>query len=156
MASLQIETERLRALGLILREKRGGRVFYRPELEHSAWQPIRELIRTTADPVEVLEDALAQVPGIQAAFVFGSFARGEAVEESDVDVLVLGEEIPSAQIGWAGLESSILLGRSVNICRLTREEIEARLALGSVFVKSILESPKRWIIGNEEVLPQAA
>ena len=155
-ASLQTELERLEKLGLIARERQNRKVVFHPRLAHPAWRPIRALIREFADPIEVLRDALSAVGGIEAAFLYGSFSTGDVHEESDIDVLVLGESIAPAGIGMAGLEASALLGRQVDICRYTRSQMEGRLALGSVFLRSVLEGPKRWIIGDRKALPEAA
>lgn len=104
----------------------------------------------------MVRDALVDVEGIEAAFIYGSFSTGEVREGSDIDVLVVGESIAPVEIGMAGLEASALLGRPVDICRYTRSQLGGRLAQGSVFLRSVLEGPKRWVIGDQDSLPKAA
>ena len=95
-------------------------------------------------------------PGVEGAFVFGSVARGEAREESDVDVLLLGEEIPRRELGRTLLEASALLGRDVNAVRYTRAEFADEAARGESFARRVARGPKRWIAGDERLLGRAA
>lgn len=156
IASLQTELARLVALGLILREKRGRYVLFKAHEEHPGWPALRELIRHFADPVEVLRDALAEVRGIDAAFLFGSFARRDAVGGSDLDLFLLGSDIDPAELGGATLASSVLLAREVNVCRYSTSALRERLGNGSGFLRRVLQGPKRWIVGSEQNLSEAA
>jgi predicted nucleotidyltransferase len=72
----------------------------------------------------VVEEAIAGVEGIEAAFVFGSFARGDARADSDVDVLVVGDSAAGARLGRKAAEASVLLGRPVEVRACTREKLQ--------------------------------
>jgi predicted nucleotidyltransferase len=86
------------------------------------------------------------------AFVFGSTARGEAREGSDVDVLVVREGIPRGELGRVSQESSAVIGRDVNIARYTPEELAADLGRGDAFLERVLSVPRMWITGNGRTL----
>jgi predicted nucleotidyltransferase len=58
----------------------------------------------------VVAEAIAPVEGVEAAFVFGSHARGDAREDSDVDVLVVSVA-PETSLGREAAEAS-LVGRA--------------------------------------------
>lgn len=152
MSSLNRELRRLETRGLVRREKIGGRVLYRAADDHPRWKALRHLIRDFADPAEVVEEAIAGVEGVEAAFVFGSTVRGDAREDSDVDVLVVGELDGESRLGHHAAEASILLGRPVEIRTYTREKLNRQLQAGNAVLRRILEGPKRWIIGDERLL----
>lgn len=156
IASLQAELARLVALGLVARQREGRRVIYCREARPEAWAAIRELIRVFADPVEVLREAFAGIPQIELAFVFGSCARGDAAPDSDVDVFVLGDGLDSARVGTAALEASVLIGRDVSLTRHTRQTLGDRRRRGSVFLRSVLNGPKHWIVGDARALRRVA
>ena len=156
MSSLHRELRRLEGRGLVERMEEGSRVRYRAAGAHPGWKAIRQLIREFADPAEVVEAALAGVEGIEAAFVFGSFARGDAREDSDVDVLVVGDRIAESRLGREAAEASVLLGRPVEIRAYTREKLERQLGTGNAVLRRILAGPKRWIVGDESRLRAAA
>lgn len=153
--SLQHEMARLEALGLVQRELDGRLVRYRAVAGHARWTVLREMVRQFADPAELLRVALADVPGLDAAFIFGSCARGDMHADSDIDVFVLGESMDmDSRLALAGgtLEASMLLNREVNVSRYTREKLEARRTGG--FLRSVLAGPKKWLVGDETLLTQ--
>lgn len=152
MSSLHRELRRLENRGLVERTDAGGRVLYRAAEAHPAWKTLRQLIRDFADPAEVVEEAFAGIEGIEAAFVFGSFARGDARDDSDVDVLVIGDLPPGAALGREAAEAAVLLGRPVEVRSYTREKLQRQLAAGNAVLRRILAGPKRWLVGGEGVL----
>lgn len=156
MSSLHRELRRLESRGLVERVADGARVHYRAVESHPGWAALRHLIREFAHPAEVVEEALAGMEGIEAAFVFGSFARGDARGDSDVDVLVVGDADAQARLGREAAEASLLLGRPVEIRAYTRERLERQMNAGSAVLRRILAGPKRWMIGDEQGLGVAA
>ncbi|MEK6814588.1 MAG: nucleotidyltransferase domain-containing protein [Nitrospirota bacterium] len=67
---------------------------------------------------QLLSSYLSNDPNIRMAFLFGSFDRGKASEESDVDVAVyLDDENAEGPI-WTDVER--LLGREVDLVVLNR------------------------------------
>ena len=156
MSSLNRELRRLESRGLVSRAEEEGRVFYRAVEEHPGWKALRELIRGFADPAEVVETGLAAVPGIDAAFVFGSFARGDARVDSDVDVMVVGDSADGAALGREAAEASVLLGRPVEVRAYTPDGLRRQLAAGNAVVRRIMAGPKRWIVGDETRLTTIA
>ncbi|HEX8694388.1 MAG TPA: nucleotidyltransferase domain-containing protein [Longimicrobium sp.] len=156
MSSLHRELQRLERRGLVERVAEGPRVLYRAAQAHPGWKALRQLIRDFADPAEVVEEAIAGVEGIEAAFVFGSFARGDAREDSDVDVMVVGDRVAEARLGRGAAEASVLLGRPVEVRTYTREKLERQLGAGNAVLRRILAGPKRWVVGDEDRLGTVA
>lgn len=77
---------------------------------------------------EALRAALAEEPGLAAAFLFGSVARSEATEASDVDVGLLFEESPPATFDGLRLDLQAtleqVLGRSTQIVVMNRAPVD--------------------------------
>lgn len=156
MSSLNRELRRLEGLGLVSRSAVQGRVLFTTAEEHPGWVALRELIRGFADPAEVVETGLAAVPGIDAAFVFGSFARGDARADSDVDVLVIGDSAAGAALGREAAGASVLLGRPVEVRAYTPESLRRQLEAGNAVLRRIMAGPKQWIVGDESRLAAAS
>jgi predicted nucleotidyltransferase len=157
--SLQTELARLERLGVIRRRPEGRLVRYELIEGNPRWRALRALIRELADPVDVVRNALADVPGIAAAFIFGSFARGDTREDSDVDVFLLGENIPERVLYRRTIEAGILLDREVNLVEMTRDDVARRIESGSSFIRNVLSGPKIWLAGSQEhfeVTPESA
>lgn len=138
--------------GLVERHEKGRRVCYCAVGETPRWNALRQVIREFADPVEVIEEALAGLEGLDAAFVFGSFARGDVRKDSDIDVMVVGRGFSVARLGRQAAEVSVLLGRPVEIRSYSREKLRKQLRAGNAVLRRILSGPKRWIGGDESRL----
>lgn len=152
--SLQHELARLLELGMIRRERDGRLMRYRRVADHPRWFVFRDLVREFAEPTTLLRTALVEVPGIDAAFIYGSFARGDMHPESDIDVFALGDALKDRDtrltLARGTLEASMLLDREVNVTRYTWDKLEARRTGG--FLSSVLAGPKTWLLGDEMVL----
>ncbi|HYR08538.1 MAG TPA: nucleotidyltransferase domain-containing protein [Longimicrobium sp.] len=156
--SLQHEMARLEALGMVQRERDGRLVRYRAIAGHPRWVVLREMVRQFAQPAELLRVALADVPGLEAAFIFGSCARGDMRVDSDIDVFAVGEgledRVPELALMAGTSEASMLLGREVNVTRYTAGKLNARRDTG--FIRSVLSGPKAWLVGDERLLTPSA
>jgi predicted nucleotidyltransferase len=151
--SLQRELARLESLELVSRTAAGGKVFYAPIWDHPSWRAIRILLREHADVADVLRDALSGVPGIQAAFIYGSTVRGDTRSDSDIDLFILEQGMPRVAISRATTEAQSLLDRTVDVMSYTPAKFARRLEGGSGFLTNVLAGPKQWLISNQEALP---
>src|ERR1700679_1478646 len=92
VGSVQSELLTLAEAGLIAPSQTGNQVFYRANRQHPAYTELHALLVKTAGIFHQLSQALAPLAeGIEFAFVYGSFSRGEETAESDVDLMVGGK-----------------------------------------------------------------
>jgi predicted nucleotidyltransferase len=103
--------------------------------------------------VPVVRDALASLKDIQLAFVYGSSVRGNTRADSDIDIMMIGNEEPSlSDMGEALLNMEGPLGRQVDLRFYTPEEFLRKLGEGYGLVPRVMQEPKLWIIGFERQL----
>jgi predicted nucleotidyltransferase len=151
--SLQTELVRLGELGVIQREASGRQVRYRVNEQSPRWRLVRELVRELADPTDVVRDALSDVSGLEAAFVFGSVARGTEIREgSDIDLFVLRGELAEDRFARRTIDAGVLLKREVNPVVMGAEELRDHVSKESGFLRAVLSEPKRWVAGDERAL----
>lgn len=150
--SLTAELTRLELLGVVRRRGDGRLVRYDLIESEARWKALRELIRQMADPADVLRNALADVPGVGAAFIFGSIARGDAREGSDVDLFILDAGLDEDRLARRTLDVGVLLRREVNVVQMTREQLADRITRGSGFIREVLRGPKLWVVHPEDEL----
>jgi predicted nucleotidyltransferase len=148
--SLQNELARLVSLGILIRETDGRRVRYQLDEAHPAWPHLRQLVRHLSEPADVLPFAVAEVPGVEAAFVFGSYAKDTAGAESDIDLFVLIDQADEPALLRQTMEAGVLLGREVNVISVTRDELEERAS--TPFFRDVLAGPKQWVRGSAAAL----
>lgn len=94
LATVQREVTRLAEAGYVRTRKVGPARLVRVETEHPLYDPVSRLVMATYGPLPALCAALAPIDGVEAAFVFGSWAARMEGEPgpfpADVDVLVVG------------------------------------------------------------------
>ena len=128
------EVRRLLAAGVITGTRVGRSVVVHPADDNPATVPLRQLLVVTHGPAPYLERALSGIAGIDAAYVYGSWAarwHGEVgTAPGDVDVLIVGT--PDRDAVYDALEGiDSVLGREVNVSFVT---------------------PERWASGDETFL----
>ncbi|MDP2956212.1 MAG: nucleotidyltransferase domain-containing protein [Longimicrobiales bacterium] len=141
------------ALGVLERAREGRLVRYSVVEDSRVWGAIRLMARDAKDPTPLLRAALADVPGIQTAFIFGSTADGTQRGDSDIDVLVLEDPTVDRkkmlrQIG----EVELLLRREINAVCYTPLSLAQRLGdrrhPAWSFVRSVITGPRRLLVGS--------
>lgn len=150
---VQRELGRLERAGLVIRTPRGRQVEYVPNVAHPAFRGLREALLRTLVLGEPIRKALESAEGVRLAFVFGSVARGEDQNGSDLDLMVIGD------LGLRDVAKLIVpvlrdLGREPNIVVLTAEEFGARASEGEHFVAAVLGEPKLWVLGDDSQLAE--
>jgi predicted nucleotidyltransferase len=136
------EVERLERAGLIQSARTGRERRVSPNRASPFYPELESLVRKAFGPVSVLRAALADVPGIEEAYIFGSWARrylgepGPAAQ--DVDLLVVGSaDLDRVYAACRAAEDE--LGTEVDFTVLSREEWE-RADTG--FVAAIRAQPR--------------
>lgn len=116
--SVTREVRRLLGSGLLRGEHVGRAVRLHPVEDNPATAPLRQLLIVTFGPSHLLGRALAGIPGIDEAYVYGSWAaryHGELGEApGDIDVLVVGDPARS-RVDEAVDAVERVVGREVNV-----------------------------------------
>lgn len=110
-------------------------------------------MRKTVGLADPLREALTPLAGeIDAAFVYGSVAKGTDSANSDIDLMLISDDLTYSDAFGSLEAASGALGRTVNPTILTSQEFRKRLAAKESFLTRVLEQPKMWIIGAEDAL----
>lgn len=116
--TVHAEAARLIAAGFIADSRRGNIHLIRAVGYSPITRPLTDLLAVTYGPLPVLTDLLAGVPGVETAFIFGSWAARYSGEygpvPNDVDVLVVGDADRDVLYDLAE-DARHLLGRDVSI-----------------------------------------
>ena len=151
--AVQRELARLEAAGLVTVNRVGKQKHYQANAASPVFEELRALILKTVGLADVLRTALAPLErDIQAAFVYGSIAKGQDTAASDVDLMVISDRLTHAEL-FATLESaSNQLGRKVSPTLYSAKELARRKKREQSFVTRVLAQPKLWLIGDERAL----
>jgi predicted nucleotidyltransferase len=84
--------------------------------------------------------------------VYGSVAKRQDTAASDIDLMVLSDELSYGDVFAVLEEAGQRLGRTVNPTILTHDEFRKRVKRKDAFLTRVLAQPKIWLIGNEDDL----
>lgn len=135
-ANLSRELSSLEREGLFLSHTRGRQKYFRLNRDYPLYQEYRRIVLKTAGAAGRLRELLANLAGVEQAYLYGSFARNRADAQSDIDVLVVGRPDP-AQLEMAITKLERQLDRDINYVLMSPREFTTRRAGGDSFLKDI-------------------
>ncbi len=148
-ASLQRELNRLATAGLVDAQAVGNLRRFQANPQSPVYAELVTLTRKTLGTVPVLRDALQPLqPNLQSAWVYGSVAKQADTASSDIDVMLVGNDLLLSQV-LATLEpAEAQLGRKINPSCYSLQEFERRRAEPDSFVNRVLSQPTLLLTGN--------
>ncbi len=151
-SSLQRELASLVSAGILRRRQEGRQVYFRPDPDCPFLPELRGLMTKTAGLVDVLQHALHPLVGkIECSFIYGSIARGEALSDSDIDLMVIGR-LGLAELAPRLAQAEQQTGRPVNPTLYTRAEWTRKVKSHHPFLQEVLRGPKLFLIGTADEL----
>ncbi|MFZ0964122.1 MAG: nucleotidyltransferase domain-containing protein [Terriglobia bacterium] len=152
LGAVQREVKRLAEAGILRRTVRGHQVYYQANPECPVFAELKGLVVKTAGAADVLREALAPLGGrIKVAFIYGSMARLQQKNASDVDLLVVGE-VGFGEVVAALRNAQELLHREINPTVYSPAEFRSKLMARHHFLSSVLRNEKVFVIGDEHEL----
>jgi predicted nucleotidyltransferase len=151
--AVQRELEKLTNAGILDLSVVGSRKVYRANQESPIFDELYRLILKTVGLLEPIRNALKQFSSkIVVAFVYGSVARSQDTAKSDVDLMILGQDVAYSEIYAALQKAEKVIRREVNPSLMTLNEWKDRRADRNAFVTKILGQPKLFVFGTEDDL----
>jgi predicted nucleotidyltransferase len=153
----QRELARLEDSGLIVARRIGNQKHYQANAASPLYSELRNIVLKTVGLAEPLRDALMPMASdIRAAFVYGSVAKASDQAGSDIDLMVVSDNLSYGDVFGALDKVSRNLGRTVNPTVYSAAEFSKRAKNENAFITRVLDGPKVWVIGTENDLPVAA
>ncbi len=136
------ELSRMVDAGFLHARSSGRNRYLRVNEQHPLYRPVSEILRYAYGPIAVLAPLLREVPGIEEAFVYGSWAArlfGEVgPDPEDIDVIVIGDRVDHAALDEAAEAAREQLRREVNPRAVSRRAWEEK---GDLFLRHLAERP---------------
>jgi predicted nucleotidyltransferase len=100
---------------------------------------------------ELLREALQPYAGkIKAASVYGSVAKGSDTARSDIDLMVIGDDLTYSDLYGALQSAESLLRRKVSPLFLSVKEWKRKASQKDSFSNKVKAQPKLFILGSEK------
>ena len=153
---VQRELKTLTEAGILNGEKRGHQTFYSVNKNNPIFPDLRNIVFKTFGVFGQVREALEPLEKkIKVAFIYGSFAKGDEVAGSDVDLFIVGRVSLSEAVSiLTPVEQHI--GREINPSLFSDEEFKEKFSQKNHFVRSVVKSDKEFIIGTEDELRRLA
>lgn len=148
-ASLQRELNRLVETGLVCSERKGNMRYFKAYEKSPVYPELVALTRKTLGIVPILQEALAPIsPKLHAAWIYGSVARQTDTAQSDIDVMLVGDDLFLGEVLELLIPVEAQLGRKINPNCYTVDEFERRLREPDSFVSRVLANPVLALVGG--------
>jgi predicted nucleotidyltransferase len=152
--AVERELSRLECSGLVNVQRIGNQKHYRANRTSPIFGELHSLVLKTVGLTEPLRHVLEPHTGkIKAAFVYGSVAKGSDTAQSDIDLMIIGEDLSYTELYEDLQKAEEVLGRPVNPNILTVKDWRRKLGQEGSFVSKISSQPKIFVIGSESDLP---
>lgn len=151
--AVQRELARLERSGLVIVRAIGNQKHYQANGDAPLFSELCAIVQKTSGLADPLREALRPFEAqIDAAFVYGSVAKGRDTAASDVDIMLISDELTYGDVFAALEDVGVRLGRPVNPTILSRKELAKRVKAESAFVTRTLSQAKVWLFGGKDAL----
>lgn len=147
--AVQRELKKLVSSGLVTIATVGRQKHYQANREAPIFDELRRIVVKTigtADPVRAALSALA--PRITRALVFGSVAKATDRTGSDIDLLVVADDLTLEDLFGVLAPAEAVLDRKVNPTLMSRQEYEKARRTPDSFVDRVLRGPTIPLLGD--------
>jgi predicted nucleotidyltransferase len=149
VSAIQRELEQLSRTGILLEAKRGNQRVFRANPDCPLHEELAGFAIKTYGIADLLREAVRPFHP-QEAFIYGSIAKKTDRAHSDVDVLVVGDDLDYSALMNACLDLQPRIGRAINVKVFRAEEYRRELAKPDSFVARVRAEPVIELIEGDK------
>ena len=150
-AGIKRELDNLVRIGLLAKEKGGVQEYYFANKKSPIFSGKKRLIFKTTGAQGAMKASLSRLKGVQAAFIYGSYAKGTEKEDSNINLMVIGQaNITELNDMVMSLEEK--LQREIDYLVFDEQEYRKRKELKDPFIRELLKGKKIFLVGKEDEL----
>jgi predicted nucleotidyltransferase/predicted transcriptional regulator with HTH domain len=150
-AGIKRELDSMVKLGLVAREKRGVQKYYYADKNSPIFTELKGLIFKTTGVQGAIKATLSRLKGVQAAFLYGSYARGQEKEDSNINLMVIGQ-VNITELNDMVMALEEKLQREVDYLVFDEQEFRKRKEAKDPFLRDVLKGKKIFLTGKEDDL----
>ena len=149
--AVQRELKRLTSSGLVTVKRIGKQKHYPANPDSPVFEELCALVRKTVAMVEPIRQALAPLAEkIALALIYGSVVKGTDTASSDIDLLVVADDVTLEALYSALAPVEASLDRKISPTLYTKKEFNDRRAAGNPFLTRVLEGEYLVLIGSAD------
>lgn len=152
LGAVQREVAHLTKAGIVKRMLRGSQVYYQANPQCAIFDDLKRLITKTSGMGDILRSALEPLSDhIRVAFIYGSVARSQVRNISDVDLMVIGDTT-FQEVVSALSPAQETISREINPTVYPPSEFRKKLLAGHHFLQTVMSGSKLFIKGDQREL----
>ena len=150
--SVSRELEKLCAAGLLTVSRQGNQNHYQANANNPIFNELKAITQKTFGVVDIIKAALVSLlRKLSRAFIYGSVAQGTEHAGSDIDLMLVGDDISYSEVMDLLAPAEKQLGRTINPTLYTVAEFTDRKTNHQPFIQRVMEQPKLWLVGDMEL-----
>ena len=147
------ELRRLEQMGIVQSDKRANLKYYKINPKCPFYEELKGLFLKTLGAPAVMREVLKDIEGIDTAFIYGSFAKGQEDSGFEMDLFLVGDIDEDELVeNLSDLQSR--LGRNINYSMYRLEEFGKKRREGNAFINTVLKESKVVLLGNPDELSE--
>ena len=149
VSMIRHELVRLQEERIFNSRRKGNLSLFYLNKSYPLFAELKSIVFKTIGVKGLLTQSLASIKGIEAAFVYGSFAKNEERAASDIDICLIGDIDEDRILKEVGsLEKTLM--REINYVLYSREEFQRKKKEKDSFIMDLLENKKIFLVGGED------
>jgi predicted nucleotidyltransferase len=137
------ELERMRSAGLLIQTAKGNQTHYQANPQCPIFHELAGIVRKTFGIGDAIKAALAPLePHITQGFIYGSIAKGEATASSDIDLMLVGNDLSYSQIMALLAPLEVTLARTISPTLYTPQDFADKLSAGNHFLQRVMQQTR--------------
>jgi predicted nucleotidyltransferase len=151
--TIKRELEKMTAAGLLTVKYIGNQKHYQANSSAPVYNELIAITRKTFGIAEVIRQTLEPIKeSIEFAFIYGSIAKATDTAKSDIDLMIIGNDLAYADIMNLLMPAEIQLQRIINPSIYLTQDFNNRLQQRNNLLTRILQQEKIIIMGSENVI----
>lgn len=147
--AIQRELQSLSEAGIVNINTKGKQKYYQANKASPIFEELHSIILKTVGLTEPLKEALENLrQRIDLALIYGSIAKGTDTAASDIDLLIVSQEVSLAELYDTLTHAEETLGRKINPTLYTRDEFRSRIENKNSFVSKVLSDNIIVLLGE--------
>lgn len=135
----------LESEGIMASEMQGNQRYFRLNKKYPLLHELKHFFRAKYGIEEILKQKFSKLKGLQEAYIFGSYAKNSIQQESDIDLLLVGEH-STLEAKRLILPLAKEIQREINIVDFSSTEFKKKKKAGDEFLKNIFSRKNIKII----------
>ncbi len=151
--AVQRELKKLHSSGLLSTKSIGNQKHYQVNRSSPLFSELRSIVLKTFGLADVLRNALDPIASkIYVAFIYGSIAKQEDRSNSDIDLMLVSDNLSYADLFQLLTKAEEILGRPIHPSFYSEKEWTKKRKEHNHFLTQLIKQPKIFLIGTEDEL----